>query len=152
MLCGVFAGLETDGIYRVSGNLAVIQKLRFLVNHGEDEGSLAVPSVRTAGANHRLSLNGLDFIVSCCFSPIVNCFIHANTHELSPPPPPHEWPPECKLLLPTERAVTTDGRYMFPADLVQGSSQAGWKNKKNKQIKIQLSRVVLSNGSALLPH
>uniref|UniRef100_A0A4W5L8H8 Rho GTPase activating protein 9 n=1 Tax=Hucho hucho TaxID=62062 RepID=A0A4W5L8H8_9TELE len=28
-------GLETDGIYRVSGNLAVIQKLRFLVNHGE---------------------------------------------------------------------------------------------------------------------
>uniref|UniRef100_A0A3Q4MAC8 Rho GTPase activating protein 9 n=1 Tax=Neolamprologus brichardi TaxID=32507 RepID=A0A3Q4MAC8_NEOBR len=29
------AGLETDGIYRVSGNLAVIQKLRFLVNHEE---------------------------------------------------------------------------------------------------------------------
>ncbi|XP_004547745.2 rho GTPase-activating protein 9 isoform X3 [Maylandia zebra] len=28
-------GLETDGIYRVSGNLAVIQKLRFLVNHEE---------------------------------------------------------------------------------------------------------------------
>ncbi|XP_048878199.1 rho GTPase-activating protein 15 isoform X3 [Brienomyrus brachyistius] len=26
-------GLETDGIYRVSGNLAVIQKLRFTVNH-----------------------------------------------------------------------------------------------------------------------
>ncbi|XP_034543130.1 rho GTPase-activating protein 15 isoform X1 [Notolabrus celidotus] len=44
-------GLETDGIYRVSGNLAVIQKLRFMVNH--------------------------------------------------------------------ERAVTTDGRYMFPAELVQ---------------------------------
>ncbi|XP_038553445.1 rho GTPase-activating protein 15 isoform X5 [Micropterus salmoides] len=44
-------GLETDGIYRVSGNLAVIQKLRFLVDH--------------------------------------------------------------------ERAVTTDGRYMFPAELVQ---------------------------------
>ncbi|KAM4741090.1 rho GTPase-activating protein 9 isoform 4-T4 [Anableps anableps] len=44
-------GLETDGIYRVSGNLAVIQKLRFLVDH--------------------------------------------------------------------ERALTTDGRFMFPADLVQ---------------------------------
>ncbi|XP_053291466.1 rho GTPase-activating protein 15 isoform X3 [Pleuronectes platessa] len=44
-------GLDTDGIYRVSGNLAVIQKLRFLVNH--------------------------------------------------------------------ERAVTTDGRYMFPEELVQ---------------------------------
>uniref|UniRef100_A0AAY4AUW4 Rho GTPase activating protein 9 n=1 Tax=Denticeps clupeoides TaxID=299321 RepID=A0AAY4AUW4_9TELE len=44
-------GLETDGIYRVSGNLAVIQKLRFAVNH--------------------------------------------------------------------ERAVTTDGRYLFPEELVQ---------------------------------
>ena len=30
------AGLQTDGIYRVSGNLAVIQKLRFMVNHGEN--------------------------------------------------------------------------------------------------------------------
>lgn len=44
-------GLQTDGIYRVSGNLATIQKLRFAVNH--------------------------------------------------------------------ERAVTTDGRYLFPEDLVQ---------------------------------
>ncbi|XP_069042559.1 rho GTPase-activating protein 15 isoform X1 [Lepisosteus oculatus] len=44
-------GLETDGIYRVSGNLAVIQKLRFKVDH--------------------------------------------------------------------ERAVTTDGRYLFPEELVQ---------------------------------
>uniref|UniRef100_A0A8C6T585 Rho GTPase activating protein 9 n=1 Tax=Neogobius melanostomus TaxID=47308 RepID=A0A8C6T585_9GOBI len=35
-------GLETDGLYRVSGNLAVIQKLRFMVDHEEkislDEG------------------------------------------------------------------------------------------------------------------
>lgn len=29
------AGLCVDGLYRVSGNLAVIQKLRFAVNHGE---------------------------------------------------------------------------------------------------------------------
>ncbi|KAL4655776.1 rho GTPase-activating protein 9 isoform X2 [Arapaima gigas] len=28
-------GLETDGIYRVSGNLAIIQKLRFTVDHEE---------------------------------------------------------------------------------------------------------------------
>ncbi|XP_049605944.1 rho GTPase-activating protein 12b isoform X2 [Syngnathus scovelli] len=28
-------GLSTDGLYRVSGNLAVIQKLRFAVNHDE---------------------------------------------------------------------------------------------------------------------
>lgn len=27
--------LDIDGIYRVSGNLAVIQKLRFAVNHGK---------------------------------------------------------------------------------------------------------------------
>ncbi|XP_030275536.1 rho GTPase-activating protein 15 isoform X6 [Sparus aurata] len=57
-------GLDTDGIYRVSGNLAVIQKLRFLVNH--------------------------------------------------------------------ERAVTTDGRYMFPAELVQEEKlnldQSDWED------------------------
>lgn len=29
-------GLDVDGLYRVSGNLAVIQKLRFAVNHGMD--------------------------------------------------------------------------------------------------------------------
>ncbi|XP_051061624.1 rho GTPase-activating protein 12 isoform X3 [Phodopus roborovskii] len=29
-------GLDVDGIYRVSGNLAVIQKLRFAVNHEQD--------------------------------------------------------------------------------------------------------------------
>lgn len=28
-------GLSVDGLYRVSGNLAVIQKLRFAVNHGK---------------------------------------------------------------------------------------------------------------------
>ncbi|TNM88656.1 hypothetical protein fugu_004910 [Takifugu bimaculatus] len=58
------AGLDSDGIYRVSGNLAVIQKLRFLVNH--------------------------------------------------------------------ERAVTTDGRYMFPAELVQEEKlnldQSDWED------------------------
>lgn len=29
------AGLCVDGLYRVSGNLAVIQKLRYAVDHGE---------------------------------------------------------------------------------------------------------------------
>ncbi|TRY97493.1 hypothetical protein DNTS_021201, partial [Danionella cerebrum] len=33
---GLIKGLETDGIYRVSGNLAVIQKLRFLVDQEEE--------------------------------------------------------------------------------------------------------------------
>lgn len=32
---GYIKGLDVDGIYRVSGNLAVIQKLRFAVNHDE---------------------------------------------------------------------------------------------------------------------
>ncbi len=31
----VLAGVEADGIYRVSGNLAIIQKLRFLVDQGK---------------------------------------------------------------------------------------------------------------------
>lgn len=31
-----YSGLNVDGLYRVSGNLAVIQKLRFAVNHGMD--------------------------------------------------------------------------------------------------------------------
>ncbi|KAI4827496.1 hypothetical protein KUCAC02_030885, partial [Chaenocephalus aceratus] len=57
-------GLDTDGIYRVSGNLAVIQKLRFLVDH--------------------------------------------------------------------KRAVTTDGRYMFPAEFVQEEKlnldQSDWED------------------------
>lgn len=36
----LLVGLEADGIYRVSGNLATIQKLRFLV----DQGTLYIPS------------------------------------------------------------------------------------------------------------
>lgn len=30
-----FTGLDIDGLYRVSGNLAVIQKLRFKADHGK---------------------------------------------------------------------------------------------------------------------
>lgn len=44
------AGLCIDGLYRVSGNLAVIQKLRFAVNHGE---SLLFPSLWYLGENYR---------------------------------------------------------------------------------------------------
>lgn len=29
------AGLDMDGLYRISGNLATIQKLRYKVDHGE---------------------------------------------------------------------------------------------------------------------
>lgn len=31
----LFSGLDVDGIYRVSGNLATIQKLKFIVNQGK---------------------------------------------------------------------------------------------------------------------
>lgn len=31
----LFSGLDVDGIYRVSGNLATIQKLRFIINQGK---------------------------------------------------------------------------------------------------------------------
>uniref|UniRef100_A0A8D0GS49 Rho GTPase activating protein 15 n=1 Tax=Sphenodon punctatus TaxID=8508 RepID=A0A8D0GS49_SPHPU len=34
-ICFPFPGLDVDGIYRVSGNLATIQKLRFVVNQEE---------------------------------------------------------------------------------------------------------------------
>lgn len=30
-----FPGLDIDGLYRISGNLATIQKLRYKVDHGE---------------------------------------------------------------------------------------------------------------------
>lgn len=35
MLCPAPAGLCVDGLYRVSGNLAIIQKLRYTVDRGE---------------------------------------------------------------------------------------------------------------------
>lgn len=41
-------GLDVDGIYRVSGNLAVIQKLRFAVNHG----NITFPIVRSRIITH----------------------------------------------------------------------------------------------------
>lgn len=34
IFCCLFSGMEADGIYRVSGNLATIQKLRFIVDQG----------------------------------------------------------------------------------------------------------------------
>lgn len=52
----LFLGLDVDGIYRVSGNLAVVQKLRFLVDRGEkgvwggqSGGSDHVSCLRTLG-------------------------------------------------------------------------------------------------------
>lgn len=48
-------GLDVDGIYRVSGNLAVVQKLRFLVDRGEKAcgqmGVLRTSCLRTTGSS-----------------------------------------------------------------------------------------------------
>lgn len=41
----VLSGLEADGIYRVSGNLATIQKLRFIIDEGQQHHG---PSSRTS--------------------------------------------------------------------------------------------------------
>lgn len=41
----VFSGLQVDGIYRVSGNLATIQKLRFIVDQGRSNTNLLFDSV-----------------------------------------------------------------------------------------------------------
>lgn len=49
-------------------------------------------------------------------------YTHAHASDLSQPPD--------LLSVSTERAVTTDGRYMFPVELVQGRFQAGEKKKK----------------------
>lgn len=34
-MVSVSPGLQVDGIYRISGNLATIQKLRFIVDQGD---------------------------------------------------------------------------------------------------------------------
>lgn len=34
LMAALSSGLEVDGIYRVSGNLATIQKLRFIIDQG----------------------------------------------------------------------------------------------------------------------
>ena len=48
-------GLDVDGIYRVSGNLAVVQKLRFLVDRGEKTYGrvvvLRISCLRTTGGS-----------------------------------------------------------------------------------------------------
>uniref|UniRef100_A0A8D0L676 Rho GTPase activating protein 15 n=1 Tax=Sphenodon punctatus TaxID=8508 RepID=A0A8D0L676_SPHPU len=39
-------GLDVDGIYRVSGNLATIQKLRFVVNQENQDDSIRIKSIK----------------------------------------------------------------------------------------------------------
>lgn len=88
-------GLDVDGIYRVSGNLAVVQKLRFLVDRGErtweEVMNPRIGYLRTKSGSEGGSRG------SACLS---------------------YW---SLLVLVTERAVTSDGRYMFPEQPGQGT-------------------------------
>lgn len=91
-------GLDVDGIYRVNGNLSVIQKLRFAVDRGEETGG-----AQDGGAGEgtgELCWSICPRIGEGVFSPREPSFV------------------------PTERAVTSDGRYVFPEQLCQG--QLGW--------------------------
>lgn len=140
LLCGVFAGLETDGIYRVSGNLAVIQKLRFLVNHGQYEENLAVP------VPSRELLSGAGRMASVLF---VDCFIcaHASVKCLSTPP--HVWPPEC--CLPQSELWPPTAVTCSPRSWCKVVHRLARKTKIKRAKEIQLSHAVLSFRCALLP-
>lgn len=52
-------GLDLDGLYRVSGNLAVIQKLRFAVNHGN-----IYLNILYLAPSHLAA----DKVLSCCWT------------------------------------------------------------------------------------
>uniref|UniRef100_A0A8C2JXX7 Rho-GAP domain-containing protein n=1 Tax=Cyprinus carpio TaxID=7962 RepID=A0A8C2JXX7_CYPCA len=75
-------GLETDGIYRVSGNLAVIQKLRFAVNHGEKESKSH--QYHTHNLKHQESSKP-QIILACfsLFSFSVACFECQNSESFA---------------------------------------------------------------------
>ncbi|XP_061522375.1 rho GTPase-activating protein 12b isoform X9 [Phycodurus eques] len=66
-------GLSIDGLYRVSGNLAVIQKLRFAVNHGRTKSLLYLHSMvhnttRYADMSHKCLPYDRSFNTSCPIS------------------------------------------------------------------------------------
>ncbi|TMS19332.1 Rho GTPase-activating protein 9 [Larimichthys crocea] len=79
-------GLDTDGIYRVSGNLAVIQKLRYLVNHERavtTDGRYMFPAELVQG-RFRLTRKTAAFLV-CLFLCIVHCIIRTPQSKKRPP-------------------------------------------------------------------
>lgn len=90
-----------DGIYRVSGNLAVVQKLRFLVDRGETTWE----EVHTASNTSEPRVVLSEGVGTACLS---------------------YW----SLLYVAERAVTSDGRYMFPEQAGQGTYMGSSKKKK----------------------
>lgn len=50
-------GLDVDGIYRVSGNLAVIQKLRHKADHGNEVSESYIEEMREATKSDAEKIN-----------------------------------------------------------------------------------------------
>ncbi|XP_010290571.1 PREDICTED: rho GTPase-activating protein 15, partial [Phaethon lepturus] len=59
-------GLDVDGIYRVSGNLATIQKLRFVVNQGIERNQEATGYVEEEGKGYSLEFPEKHSLQFCC--------------------------------------------------------------------------------------
>lgn len=76
------AGLSVDGLYRVSGNLAVIQKLRFAVNHGRTPVCLLTTNV----PKHQLSYIGqptfVGHVVNSQHTLMTSPFLHPPPHSI----------------------------------------------------------------------
>ncbi|MEQ2233176.1 Rho GTPase-activating protein 12, partial [Ilyodon furcidens] len=91
-------GLNIDGLYRVSGNLAVIQKLRFAINHDEkvNLSDTKWEDIHVTTGALKMFFRELpeplftyalfnDFVsaISTCDTPLTSLFVHALTVTLS---------------------------------------------------------------------
>lgn len=91
-------GLDVDGIYRVSGNLAVVQKLRFLVDRGEKAcghvAVLRISCLRTTGSfsgswrnkevwleQHVLALDLFSSVLQSVLSPPMGGMCSQNSQD-----------------------------------------------------------------------
>uniref|UniRef100_A0A452RYJ6 Rho GTPase activating protein 9 n=1 Tax=Ursus americanus TaxID=9643 RepID=A0A452RYJ6_URSAM len=81
-------GLDVDGIYRVSGNLAVVQKLRFLVDRGEKAcghvAVLRISCLRTTGKG-RLDLDSAEWDDIHVVTGALKLFLRELPQPLVPP-------------------------------------------------------------------
>ncbi|XP_037700903.1 rho GTPase-activating protein 9 isoform X3 [Choloepus didactylus] len=92
---GLLRGLDVDGIYRVSGNLAVVQKLRFLVDRERavtSDGRYVFPE--QSGQEGRLDLDSAEWDDIHVITGALKLFLRELPQPLVPP-----------LLLPHFRAA-----------------------------------------------
>lgn len=120
----------------------MIQKLRFLVNHGK--GGLRWTLRQWKSSSDAVIWNQQSLLLIQDKRHLILFYsfwrlLNHNTHALTVyQPETSDWPTvrhpfEGELLVFAERAVTTDGRYMFPAELVQGRFRPAWKKKRRKK-------------------